>query len=116
MDAEALLDAGRFDGAAYLGGYVVELALKARICQTLNWASFPQTRSEFRNYSSFKTHDLEVLLHLSGQEDSIRARHLASWSAMAAWGPETRYNPAGTTAERVARQMVEAARTLLGAL
>ena len=40
-DAEALLAAGRYDGATYLGGYVVELALKRRICQTLGWDAFP---------------------------------------------------------------------------
>ena len=34
-DAEALLAAHRYDGAIYLCGYAVELALKARICQTL---------------------------------------------------------------------------------
>lgn len=33
-DAEALLAAGRYDGAIYLGGYVVELGLKRRICVT----------------------------------------------------------------------------------
>lgn len=34
-EAEALFAAGLFDGCAYLCGYVVELALKARICATL---------------------------------------------------------------------------------
>ena len=33
-DAKALLTAGRFDGATYLCGYAVELALKSRICRT----------------------------------------------------------------------------------
>jgi hypothetical protein len=64
-DAEVLLEAGRYDGAAYLVGYGVELALKARICETLGWEGFPSTRNEFRQYASFRTHDLEVLLHLS---------------------------------------------------
>ena len=47
-DARALLTAGRFDGATYLCGYAVEVALKARICRTLNWTEFPNTGSEFQ--------------------------------------------------------------------
>jgi HEPN domain-containing protein len=33
-DAKSLLAAGSFDGATYVCGYAVELALKAQICQT----------------------------------------------------------------------------------
>ena len=63
-DAAVLLAAGRHDGAIYLGGYVVEIALKHRICKTLKW----KTNREFQGYQSFKTHDLDVLLSLSGVE------------------------------------------------
>jgi HEPN domain-containing protein len=35
-DAEVLLNAQRYDGAAYLCGYSIEIALKHKICQTLN--------------------------------------------------------------------------------
>ncbi len=35
-EAEKLCDAGYYDGAAYLCGYAVEFALKARICR-LTW-------------------------------------------------------------------------------
>ena len=35
QDADILLTSGRYDGAIYLCGYAIELALKARICQTL---------------------------------------------------------------------------------
>ncbi|MCB0065385.1 MAG: HEPN domain-containing protein [Caldilineaceae bacterium] len=65
-DAEVLLAANRYDGAMYLCGYAVELALKARICRTLKWAGYPSTRKEFEGYQSLRTHDLKVLLHLSG--------------------------------------------------
>jgi hypothetical protein len=37
------LKAERFDGAFYLSGYAVELALKARICRTLKWRATPST-------------------------------------------------------------------------
>jgi hypothetical protein len=56
-DARALLAAGRFDGASYLCGYAVEVALKARICRTLNWPEFPSTGGEFQAYRSFQTHE-----------------------------------------------------------
>ena len=70
-DAQALFDAGHYDGVVYLCGYAVELALKARICETLNWSGYPATNREFRDYQSFRTHDLKVLLRLSGQESKI---------------------------------------------
>jgi HEPN domain-containing protein len=115
-DAEALLAAGRYDGAIYLGGYVVELSLKSRICQILNWKGFPQTRSEFQNYLSFKTHDLDVLLSLSGAEDKIKTGYLAEWSAVATWDPEARYNPIGGASKGDAELLIESARKLMGAL
>lgn len=71
-DAKCLLSAGRFDGATYICGYAVEVGLKARICRTLNWPDFPSTPKEFQPYRSFQTHDLEVLLHLTGQEERIK--------------------------------------------
>ena len=35
LEAKALFDKGLYDGACYLAGYVVALALKARICKVL---------------------------------------------------------------------------------
>jgi len=102
-DATILLENERFDSAAYLCGYAVELALKARICVTLNWQGFPETRSEFENYSSFKTNKLDVLLRLSGLEQRIKAEHLSEWSLIAKWDPEARYKAVG----RADRESVE---------
>lgn len=98
-DAEALLDAGRYDGAIYLGGYVVELSLKSCICRNLKWRGFPQTRGEFQSYQSFKTHDLDVLLSLSGSEEKIKTRYLAEWSAVATWDPEASIIPSEALVE-----------------
>jgi hypothetical protein len=95
QDAIVLLENDRIDGAAYLCGYAVELALKARICITLNWEGFPQTRSEFEDYSSFRTHKLDVLLRLSGQEKRIKAEQLDEWSSVLPWNPEGRYQAVG---------------------
>jgi len=95
-DATALLEAGRYDGATYLCGYAVEVALKARICRTLNWPEFPRTNKEFESYRSFQTHNLNVLLRLSGQEARIRQQYFDLWSVVADWNPELRYNEIGT--------------------
>lgn len=103
-------------GAIYLGGYVVELALKKRICVVLNWKGFPHTSGEFQNYRSFRSHNLDVLLSLSGMEDKIKSQHLAEWSAVAAWDLEARYNPIGSASQAAAELLLEAAKTLLGAL
>src|ERR1700693_2461640 len=94
-DAKALLTVGRFDGATYLCGYAVEVALKARICRTLNWAEFPSTSNEFQAYRSFQTHELDILLHLSGQKARVKQNHFQLWSTLAIWKVDSRYNVAG---------------------
>ena len=63
-DAKILFDANRYDCAVYICGYAVEIGLKKRICITLGWPGYPSTKKEFEGLSSFKTHDLEILLHL----------------------------------------------------
>lgn len=116
-DARQLLAAGRFDGAAYLCGYAVELALKARICDTLGWSDgFPETSREFQAYQSLKTHSLEVLLTFTGQQHNVKTNYLAEWSAVANWDPESRYKPIGAVAEADAQLMINSATTLLGVL
>lgn len=112
-DAAVLMMAKRYEGAVYLCGYAIELGLKARICNTLNWQGFPESKSEFQGYQSFKTHDLDVLLHLSGIEEEIKSKYFAEWSAVAQWNPEARYNPIGTVHEPDAKQMMQAAEVLL---
>lgn len=115
-DAEALYQAGRLDGSAYMCGYVVELALKARICRTLKWLAYPQTRGEFEGLQSFKTHDLDMLLRMSGRERVIKAKYIIEWSAVEKWDPEMRYARVGTVALSVLQNMLAGARILLGKL
>ena len=115
-DAKALLTAGRFDGASYLCGYAVEAALKARICRTLNWTEFPSTGGEFQAYRSFQTHELDVLLRLSGQQARVRQDHFPLWSAVAVWKAESRYNVVGTAERPDATAMIHAAEELLTVL
>ena len=115
-DGKALLAGGRYDGAAYVCGYAVEVALKARICRTLNWSDFPSTKGEFQAYRTFQTHDLDVLLRLSGQEARIKHDLFDLWNAVAMWNPESRYSVIGTIQRADAESMNNAAEQLLKAL
>jgi HEPN domain-containing protein len=115
-DAKALLAGGRHDGATYLCGYAVEVALKARICRTLNWPEFPSTGGEFQAYRSFQTHELDVLLRLSGQEARVKQQHFADWNAVAVWRSESRYDVVGTAEKSDAEAMIKAAEQLLKVL
>jgi len=115
-DAEVLARARRYEGAVYVCGYAVELGLKGRICKTLKWQGWPSLGREFQHYQSFRTHDLDVLLHLSGIEDHIKTQLFVEWSAVAAWDPETRYNPIGSASAADARLMIRSAKALLAVL
>ncbi|SPF56323.1 conserved hypothetical protein [Candidatus Sulfopaludibacter sp. SbA4] len=94
-DAQVFLRAKRFDGAYYLSGYAVELVLKARICRTLKWEGFPQTAKDFEGLQSLKTHNLEILLKLSGIETRVTTKYLDEWSEVIRWNPEKRYQALG---------------------
>ncbi len=106
-DAQALFNAGRYDGVVYLCGYAVELALKARICETMNWDGYPATNREFRDYQSFRTHDLKVLLRLSGQENRIIESMTNTWRAVSQWSPDLRYRPPGSATRLSAALLME---------
>ena len=112
-DAKTLLVAGRHDGAIYLCGYAVEVALKARICRTLNWPEFPTTGGEFQPYKSFQTHELDVLLRLSGQERNVKQQNFGDWNTVAVWKSDSRYNVVGTAQKNEAEAMIKAAEQLL---
>jgi HEPN domain-containing protein len=116
VDAEALRLAGRYDSAIYLCGYAVELQLKAAICRTLRWAWFPSSSREFEDLRSFRTHDLGVLLRLTGRADAVLAAYETEWKEVSKWNPEMRYSPDGMADERKAWAMLDAATTLVRAL
>jgi HEPN domain-containing protein len=102
-DAKVLNQAGRRDWAVYTCGYAAELALKKKICETLRWKGYPNTEKEFSQLKSFKTHDLDLLLHLSGVEDQIKngEEALTEWLIIASWNPEVRYSLEKQIEERV---------------
>ena len=115
-DAEVLLNARRYDGSIYLCGYAVEIALKAQICKTLGWSGYPSNKRDFENYQSFKTHNLDVLLRLSGIEQKIKVELFAEWSSVAAWDPEIRYKPIGSATKEETNLMIDSSKKLLGVL
>ena len=106
-DAQVLLKGKRFDGAFYISGYAVELALKARICRTLKWPDFPQSGPEFDDFRSLRTHSLEVLLKFSGVEERVTAEHAPEWTVVVCWDPEKRYHAIGALRPVEAEQMVK---------
>lgn len=112
-DAQVLLRAKRFDGAFYLSGYAVEVALKARICRTLKWQGFPATRREFENFVSLRSHDLESLLQFSGVAARVKAKYFPEWSTVLKWNPEKRYQTIGVLSAQEATDMVRCVKGLL---
>jgi|HubBroStandDraft_4_1064222.scaffolds.fasta_scaffold144044_1 hypothetical protein len=113
VDAAILLKEGRFDTAYYLCGYAIELALKRRICLTLDWDGFP--KKDFPDLGSFKTHKLAALLTMSGYEKKIKKDHLSIWSVVVDWDPEVRYSSQGVD-QQVAEVMLALTKSLLEVL
>ncbi len=113
IDAAILLKEGRFDTAYYLCGYAIELALKRRICLTLDWDGFP--KKDFPDLGSFKTHKLAPLLTMSGFEKKIKKDYLSVWSVVVDWDPEIRYSSQGVD-QQVAEVMLALTKSLLEVL
>jgi hypothetical protein len=122
QEAEVLLVNGKYEGAVYLCGYAVELALKARICKTLKWTIFPDPWVQ--NPQTLTTHDLSSLLSLSGMRPKVFNKYKSEWSTIANWKPEMRYvlnpdilnptlQPQTQTTQQLAQQIFNSVKTLL---
>ncbi len=70
-EAKCLMRDGLYDGAVYLAGYSLELALKARICRLLD-SDYPLESP----FSSFKTHSYNTLLRPAGLEQALKTQRL----------------------------------------
>ncbi len=57
-----------------------------------------------------------MLLTFTGQQQAIKTNHLAAWSSVTGWDPESSYKPIGTATEAGAQLMINSAATLLGVL
>lgn len=108
-DATILLRSGRPDAAAYMCGYVLEMALKACVCRRLRLCSYPPERLS----KAFKTHSIEDLLLLAGLENEVsgkRHKNLANWSVVARWNPDWRYQAPGSRTSGDAEDMINVLR------
>ncbi len=106
-EANALFDAGLYDGSVYLAGYAVELGLKARICRVLKIATYPAEGFG----SSYKVHSFDQLKVLAALDPDISVTKnkelFDNWSIAVKWDPEQRYDPPGTYDEQSANDILE---------
>ena len=114
-ESKILLQYHKPDGAVYLCGYALELILKRQIVKTLKWDGYPAESNQFKEYQSFKTHKLDVLLHLSGSENKIKedTTMYAKWLKASAWNSEIRYKEVGKITENEARGIIDATRDVV---
>jgi len=110
-EADALYRAELYDGVAYLCGYCIEFALKARICKVLGVSEYPDAG---RLRQAYAVHDLSQLLLLAGLQPKVgpaNAELFKNWSIAAEWRPERRYDPPGTFTRQMAHDLLEAIRS-----
>jgi HEPN domain-containing protein len=108
-EAEALYNAGLYDGSVYLAGYAVELGLKARICRLLRVAEYPVDIGQ-----SFKIHNFGQLKLLAGLDPEINIKKnkelYDNWSKAVLWDPEQRYEPPGRYNANTAKAILDSIR------
>lgn len=93
-DAELLLQNGRHSNAYYIGGYAVELGLKAAICRQFLAECLPDKNFVADIYRH--GHRLPLLIGLAGLTDELRqaeqdAVFQANWSVVSQWSESARY-------------------------
>jgi HEPN domain-containing protein len=92
-EAKTLLDNGKYDGAYYVSGYVIELALKACIAKKVRQYDFPDKDAVNESY----THKLKDLLKATGLAQEFnteieRNRQIReNWAIVVNWSEEKRY-------------------------
>lgn len=110
-EVKALYRNRLYDGAAYLSGYVIETALKARICRILK-SDYLESGEIAR---SFLTHRLDNLVTLGGLrkefdlEANSNINFKANWSLLAeGWNEALRYKPIGTSSQANVQLIINA--------
>jgi len=108
QEVKALYNNGLYDGAKYLSGYVVESALKARICKILD-QDYPEKNNDLRSYL---THKFDVLIILAGlknlfyNESNNNVNFKTNWSLVNDWKEFFRYQPVGTATQAEVRDVI----------
>lgn len=108
VEAKILLQNEQFEGAIYLAGYSIELALKARICKVLDTDFYPE------NLQGYKTHRFETLVILVGLERKLNLETAANdlfnsnWMKVSLWEETLRYSPVNSGSQSKANELVKA--------
>jgi HEPN domain-containing protein len=109
-DAEALLTAGRWQGAYYMSGYAVECALKACIAQKTQAGDFPP-----KDAHKVWVHNLKELLERASLSEMGMPQPVKiNWAVVIFWSEGQRYE--SNVDERMARDMLGAIRDANGVL
>lgn len=109
-EATVLFNAGFYEGAYYLAGYSVELALKVGACKAVDITNF-FTRPESK---SFRIHDLNTLLVFSGYWTMLQTDFLAdtaleqNWRLVCKWSEQVRYKKIGDLSQQNVEELFEA--------
>lgn len=109
-EVKALYDKGLYDGAKYLSGYVVETALKARICKILD-SDYPETGEISKSYL---THKIDHLVKLGGLQKILdqalnsNLNFKLNWSLVTGWSEALRYKPIGSSTQTHVQDLITA--------
>lgn len=113
LEAKTLLKDDHYDGACYIAGYSIELALKARICKLLDINEYPEKGNIAK---SFLTHSLDDLFILAGLQKKLQKQiqknknFKSNWSIVEQfkWSEQNRYKPIGTYKKTGAEGFIKA--------
>jgi len=110
-DADVLYRAQRYDGAIYLCGYAVEIALKARICKALAWVPLDGRRiSELPELPNSQSPCAPPSFgHRRKDQNNLDDRMVSGGSV----GSRSTYKPTGSATRQAAELMIASARVLL---
>jgi HEPN domain-containing protein len=116
-EAVVLLAQGKYDGAYYLAGYVVECGLKACIAKLTNLYDFAPKPKFINDYYSHEIEKLVKTARLVAQRDADAATDPdleANWSVVKDWTEESRYErKTQAQAQRLIAAITDAAHGVL---
>ena len=95
LEAKALLDVGKWEGAYYLAGYAVELALKACVIKILKATDAFPDKDFSKNCYTHSVVKLVALARLDTPRKTamdMDANLKANWAIVEAWSEEKRYH------------------------
>jgi HEPN domain-containing protein len=99
LDAQALLNAGRWPGAYYLAGYAVECGLKSCVLRHIEETGMIfKDREYLTRLGKCWTHDLNQLVDLAGLrkqlegDNKTNANLFANWAVVLDWKETSRYD------------------------